>query len=152
MFDKILLAVGGDEASVEPARVAGRLAATLGVGVTILSVKRTTAEVLGEPYYTDLQSERLGDTQGALARARRAVEEQGGRVDDVELLEGVPAERIVSHAEAGGFSLIVMGTRRRGRLQSALLGSVCGSVAAHSRVPILIAPEIVAGNADDQAD
>jgi len=140
MFDKILVAVGGDDASFEPVRVAGRLACALSVGLTVLSVKRPTAEALGEPYYTDLQAERLGETQAMLAQALRVAQAEGARVE-IDTLEGTPADQIVGHAAFGGFGLIVMGTRRRGRLQSAILGSVSAKVAAHSKVPVMIVPE-----------
>jgi nucleotide-binding universal stress UspA family protein len=62
-------------------------------------------------------------------------------VAEADVLEGPTAETIINHAHSGGFGLIVMGTRRRGRLQSAILGSVSAGVAAHSSVPVMIVPE-----------
>lgn len=152
MFNKVLVAVGGQDASFEPVLVAARLAAQLSAGLTILSVKRSTAEALGDPYYTDLQSERIGETQATLAKARRMAEAEGAHIDDVDLLDGAPAELIVSHAKAGRFGVIVMGKRRHGRLHTALLGSVTAEVAAHSHVPVMIVPEPAQGDAPDETE
>jgi nucleotide-binding universal stress UspA family protein len=141
MFDKILVAIGGDDASYEPARVAGRLSCLLGAELTITSVHRETSEALGEPFYSDTLDRRLGETDATLERARRTAEREGAVVASLEPLEGPAAGRIVAFARHGGFGLIVMGTRRRNRLEAALLGSVSAAVAAHSPVPVLVVPE-----------
>jgi nucleotide-binding universal stress UspA family protein len=141
MFGKILVAVGGDDASLEPARVGGRLAGLLRAQLTLLSVKRSTAEALGEPYYSERQSGRLGEAQSILEQARRAAVEAGALHAEIEWVEGNAAERIVEVANHGHYELIVMGNRRRGRLQTAILGSVSAAVAAHSGVPVVIVPE-----------
>ena len=141
MFDKILVAVGGDDASFEPVRAASRLACLLGAELSLLSVSPETTKALGEPFYSELLHERLGATETMLERARQLAEGEGAVVVSVDELAGPPAERIVDFARHGGFALIVLGTRRRGRLQSALLGSVSATVAAHSQVPVMIVPE-----------
>jgi nucleotide-binding universal stress UspA family protein len=53
------------------------------------------------------------------------------------LLEGPPAKRIVERVREGGHDLVVMGSHGRGRLGSALLGSVSQQVVHHSPVPVL---------------
>ena len=146
MFDRILVAIGGDDASLEPARVAGRLSKALGAQVTITSIHRETPEALGEPYYSEFLDRRLTETEATLDRARQVAESEGGVVAALEPLEGPPAERIVTLARHGSFGLIVMGTRRRNRLEAALLGSVSAAVAAHSPVPVLVVPEPLATN------
>jgi nucleotide-binding universal stress UspA family protein len=143
MFKKILVAVGGGDASLEPARVGGRLAAELGAELVIVNVRHDVQRVLGEPFYSDSPGRRLDDTGHILANARRVAEEQRARVASVESIEGSAAESIVTMAEHGDFTLIVVGTRGRNRLQSALLGSVSASVAAHSHVPVLVVPATV---------
>jgi nucleotide-binding universal stress UspA family protein len=141
MFDKILVAVGGDGASLEPARVAGKLAAALGAEVRILCVCPATDETLGEPLYSDLLERRLAEAEELLEQARQLAAEAGAAVIGVDHLEGPPAERIAEFARHRGFDLIVLGTHRRGRFQSALLGSVSATVAAHSDLPVLIVHE-----------
>ena len=141
MFKKILVAVGGDDATLEPARVAGVMAAQCGAPLTIVSVKRPVSEALGEPYYSAAEVDQLEDAEQLLEKARATAVEAGAEQVEVEWIEGHAADRIAHYAKTGGFDLLVMGNRRRGRLQSAILGSVSAAVAAHSRVPVMIVPE-----------
>jgi nucleotide-binding universal stress UspA family protein len=141
MFDRILVAVGGHDASLEPARVAGRLACLLGSQLTIVSVHRPAPSVLGEPFYSESLIPRLEEADTMLDRARELATAEGAFEPQVESLEGDPAVRIGSLARDGGFGLVVMGTRRRGRVEAALLGSVSAAVAAHSTAPVMIVPE-----------
>jgi len=48
---------------------------------------------------------------------------------------GLPGEEIVSLAEEIGAGLIVMGSRGRGGMRRALMGSVSNSVARHAHCP-----------------
>jgi nucleotide-binding universal stress UspA family protein len=54
---------------------------------------------------------------------------------------GHPGPEVVRELERGGYDLIVLGTRGRGRAQEGLLGSVNGYLHFHSRVPLLSVPE-----------
>lgn len=141
MFEKILLAVGGSDASLAPARAAGSLAARLGAAIKIVSVYRHTSATLGDPYYTETLVPRVAEAQRTLDEAAELVRAEGGGEAELDALEGDPAERIASVAREGGFDLVVMGTHRRGRLGVALLGSVSSSVAARAGVPVMVVPE-----------
>ena len=46
-------------------------------------------------------------------------------------------QEIVSEVEAGGYDLLVLGSRGRGRLTSELFGSANAYVHFHSRIPLL---------------
>ena len=54
---------------------------------------------------------------------------------------GHPGPEIVRELERGGYDLVVLGSRGRGRTQEGLLGSVNGYVHFHARVPLLSVPE-----------
>jgi nucleotide-binding universal stress UspA family protein len=57
------------------------------------------------------------------------------------LRRGHPGREIVKELEAGGYDLVVLGSRGRGRAQEGFLGSVNGYLHFHSRVPLLSVPE-----------
>jgi nucleotide-binding universal stress UspA family protein len=141
MFDRILLAVGGPDASLEPARVAGNLAARLGAQLTIVSAYRPTSPNLGDPFYSDSLVPRIAEAHRTIDEASEIVRREGVTEFDTDTLEGDPAERIATIARQRGCDLIVMGTHRRGRIGAALLGSVSSSVAARAGLPVLVVPE-----------
>ena len=55
-----------------------------------------------------------------------------------EVVAGMPAEEIVAYADAIDADLIVLGSRGRGALASALLGSVSNAVLQSARRPVLV--------------
>lgn len=61
-----------------------------------------------------------------------------GNLVESRILHGDPAEKIVKYADEMDAGLIVLGTRGRGRLASALLGSVSQHVTHHSKRSVLI--------------
>ena len=54
---------------------------------------------------------------------------------------GHAGPEIVREIERGGYDLVVLGTRGRGRAQEGLLGSVNSYLHFHSRVPMLTVPD-----------
>jgi nucleotide-binding universal stress UspA family protein len=60
---------------------------------------------------------------------------------------GHAGPEIVEELERGGYDLVVLGSRGRGRTQEGLLGSVNGYVHFHARVPLLSVPETPAPDA-----
>lgn len=85
--------------------------------------------------------------QAELERWAERILEQAARTvpDDVIAhtvqRSGRAGPEIVHELERGGYDLIVLGTRGRGRGQEGLLGSVNGYVHFHARVPILSVPD-----------
>ncbi|CAN5626868.1 hypothetical protein BH23CHL7_BH23CHL7_19210 [soil metagenome] len=141
MFKRILAAVGGNEDSLEPARVAARLAAQVGAELAFVSVFRGPSTVFGDPDYADRLLPRLAEAEQTLAKARAMAVAEGVAEPDLQTLEGDAAEAIVKHARAGDYDHVVLGTHRRGRIGVALLGSVSGAVAARSGRPVMVVPE-----------
>ena len=71
---------------------------------------------------------------------RKAVERVPQDVSvTTQVRHGNPAHEIVAAADEGGNDLIVIGSRGRGRVADALLGSVSRAVVHQSRVPVLVA-------------
>ena len=97
--------------------------------------------------------------QGAEAEAERSLCDAAREVPDNVSLTTIctpqPIRSALLHQiERGSFDLVVLGSRGRGRLSSALFGSVSLYVLRHSSVPVLIvhaAPERAASVATPEA-
>jgi nucleotide-binding universal stress UspA family protein len=75
--------------------------------------------------------------RGLLTEAAEFAAEK--RVDvKTKLLQGNPADEIVTFADSIDADLVVVGSRGHGAFASALLGSVSGAVLHQSRRPVLI--------------
>jgi nucleotide-binding universal stress UspA family protein len=137
-FTRILVAVDGSDHALDAVRVASRLAAALAARVMLVTVYQAPADALGEPNYSTALNEALDAAQRVLDEARRVALAAGGPEPQAEWLAGEPAETIISTARTGGYDLVVLGTRGRGPVSAALLGSVSSTVAAHAGRPVLV--------------
>jgi nucleotide-binding universal stress UspA family protein len=63
-----------------------------------------------------------------------------GARDDVRLLEGSPQDRLREAVDEDGADLLVVGSRGRGALQSAVFGSVSRSLVTSARCPVVVVP------------
>jgi nucleotide-binding universal stress UspA family protein len=140
-FRRVLVAVDGSEPALEAARVAGRLARVTAARLTLLAVYDPPSAALGEPNYSSALRAALDEARRIVEQAREAVIGAGGPDPETAWLGGAPAETIMATARDGGHDLIVMGTRGRGWLGAALLGSVSSAVAAHAGRPVLVVGE-----------
>jgi nucleotide-binding universal stress UspA family protein len=88
-----------------------------------------------EPAQLEREARQLLDEQA------RKVEGAGGPVKEAHLRLGRADEEIVDLAQSIGAGLIVMGSRGRGRIRRALMGSVSESVVRHAHCPVTIVRE-----------
>ena len=139
MFHNILVAVDGSPDAEEALRQAIDLAESEHTRLTLISgpreVPATSYLVAGE-VLRDLIEDARVEAEAILRRAREEVP------DDVSVT-AVLAERpiraaLIRQIEQGGHDLVVMGSRGRGAVRAALLGSVSHYVLHHSPVPVLI--------------
>jgi nucleotide-binding universal stress UspA family protein len=136
MFKKILIAFDGSDHARRAARIAGGLARQQPDAELCLVIAVNPVPVeLGEPFISDLISERE-NTGSALMVEARALIGEGIPIQE-ELLFGTPAESILEAASTHGCDLIIMGTRGLGALSGLLLGSQVQKVINLADAPVL---------------
>ncbi|HEY7560647.1 MAG TPA: universal stress protein [Gaiellaceae bacterium] len=148
MSTSIVCGVDGSPDSNAAVAVAARMADRLGARLVLAHV--------AEPVLTYSHAVPFGGLSNAAPLAREelmaAQEESGARMledaargagitDAVHRLAvGLPAEQLVEIADDEGAELIVVGSRGRGALKTAFLGSVSSSLVGIARCPVLIVP------------
>ena len=137
MFNKILVAYDGSSSSRAAIQQAYALAKANNAQVTVLSVAPSVAALAG---LSGVSIEELGtelkEWAEQTAREGAATAPSGASVQTTTR-SGHIGEEIVAEIEAGGYDLVVLGSRGRGRLVTALFGSANGYVHFHSRIPLL---------------
>src|SRR3712207_5079832 len=141
---RILLATDGSEEAELAARVAVELAKSTGSELHLVHVKLIPLT----PPYPDVldwrwreELERAGrEARELLDEQVKKVEDAGGTVAGAHLREEEPAEEIVALAEELGVSLIVVGSRDRGRIRRALAGGGPDWGVWHAHCPLLGGP------------
>jgi nucleotide-binding universal stress UspA family protein len=144
---RILLATDSSEEAVLAAKSASDLANKTGSELHIVYVRpRIRPHYPGyyigpeivegaearEREHLDRAAQHLLDTQAEQIQAA------GGRVTQSYLRVGKPEEEIVALAEELGARLIMLGSRGRGGVRRALMGSVSDSVVRHAHCPVMV--------------
>jgi nucleotide-binding universal stress UspA family protein len=137
MFNKILVAYDGSSSSRAAVQQAFELAGANNAQVTVLSVAPSVAPLAG------LGGVNIGELDAELEQWAEQTVREGAATAPTDLnvhtvtRSGHIGEEIVAEIEAGGYDLVVLGSRGRGRLTSELFGSANGYVHFHSRIPLL---------------
>lgn len=120
------------------ARIARRLAEQLRLELLIVHVSEAPV-LVGIGNETAAATEQLGDRKAQYLLAAVTAEEDLGPVERrVEF--GAPAKRLAAVAEEEDAELIVVGSRGRGALRAAMLGSVSTELIAIAPCPVLVVP------------
>ncbi len=147
MFKRILVPIDGSErsnnamrAAVELARMGGgRLFAVHVVAPVIPDAAFSGMSVIGVPAPVGAATAPTGTAHDpALLAVRRAAHEAGVRVDSAQLVDLDPAQAIAQAARRCECDLIVMGSRGRSGILSAITGSTSGTVYGSCDVPVLL--------------
>jgi nucleotide-binding universal stress UspA family protein len=138
-MNKILIATDGSPEAREAVEFGIELASEQEARVTLLQVIPPTdwtqldRGALIRPIPEELRLRRaIALDEGAQFAAEHGVDVT------FEVLAGVPADEIVAYADSIDADLIVVGSRGRGAVASALLGSVSRGVLQESRRPVLV--------------
>jgi nucleotide-binding universal stress UspA family protein len=140
MFQNILVAIDGSPDANEALTQAIDLAESEHARLTLFGATVTPFAAAyfgaGAAIAATLARDAEGETETLLREAAREVPD-GVSVSTVQSSE--PAGPALIHQiDSGHHDLVVMGSRGRGALRSALLGSVSHHVLHHSRVPVMI--------------
>jgi nucleotide-binding universal stress UspA family protein len=150
---KVLLATDGSEVADLAARTAAELADKTGSELHMVHVFDITpwypaypegggfgAVEMEDPVLLEEDLQRTSEQ-----RARELLDAEveklrslGGTLAQAHLAEGGASQEIVRLAEEIGAGLIVMGSRGRGGIRRALMGSVSDSVVRHAHCPVMV--------------
>jgi nucleotide-binding universal stress UspA family protein len=133
---RILIATDGSTEAREAVEYGLELARSSRASATVVYVRRAPPPLVAERFYQPEISEepRLANAADHALRVAGAL----GVETYVEILEGDPAARIIELAALRDADLIVLGSRNRGPLVAALLGSVSSDVVTHADRPVLV--------------
>ena len=149
---KVLLATDGSSEAELATLTAADLAQKTGSELNVILVLDGAPTAMLYPEATDMEGvvqrdpileeefERRSEQRGRevldaeVERARSA----GGTVEQAHLAMGEPAREIVHLAEDLGARLIVVGSRGRGGMRRALMGSVSDAVVRHAHCPVMV--------------
>lgn len=140
MFRNILVAVDGSTHADEALAQAIDLAESEHTRLTLIAgaprVPPTANLVVSGAPFAVMQADARSSAQRVLRRARDRVP------DDLPVTTILTDEPIrtalIEQIKRGGHDLIVMGSRGRGAMRAALLGSVSHYVLNHSPIPVLV--------------
>jgi nucleotide-binding universal stress UspA family protein len=135
----ILLATDGSREAELAATTAVELAKSTNSELHLIHVGEFVPTVLAQTELEPAQLER--EAQRLLDEQVRRVEQAGGTVKEAHLRLGRADEEIVDLAHEMGVGFIVLGSRGRGRMRRALMGSVSDSVVRHAHCPVTIVRE-----------
>jgi nucleotide-binding universal stress UspA family protein len=136
----VVCGLDGSDASRSAARVARLLSERLGLRVVLVSVTAPVERpgVSAAPR----GQERLAETERREAEGllRAAAAESGAADAELRVEFGSAAECLLRVAEEEAAAFLVLGSRGRGRMKAALLGSVSSDVAARAACPVVLVP------------
>ena len=139
----LIVGVDGSEGSRAAVDEAIDLAGNLGGIVTFVFVRKPPPGWLGDPYYQRALTGDLVDARRAVAEAVETATTAGIEAYS-EILEGDPADELVSFADNRDADMIVVGSRGHGALAGALLGSVSQSISQHANRTVVVAKQMLA--------
>jgi len=140
MMKKILIATDGSASAHEAVGVGVELAAEHGAEVKFIHVLPVDDYIVAGrlgPTLPKPHTFEMDEPEVALHDAAD-VADAAGVSYALERISGVTVDEIVTAADSWDADVIVIGSRGRGRMTSALLGSVSRGVLNESRRPVLI--------------
>jgi nucleotide-binding universal stress UspA family protein len=141
VFKSIIVPVDGSEPSNAAVDLAASLAQKLGASVTVCHVVAIPrpAHDAGGFAREEMMDEEIKAGRAVLDAAERRAARLRVKVNKV-LQSGSVAEGILAEARQRACDAIVMGSRGRGNLARAVLGSATTDIINRSPIPVIVAP------------
>jgi nucleotide-binding universal stress UspA family protein len=143
MFTNILVASDASSHARAALRQAADIARTQQASLTVLSSYSSVLAwpgvglgALSQAIFDELIARARADAQKVIDDAVAALSER--MTVATRLIDGPAADAILTEARAGGYDLIVVGSRGRGDVGSMFLGSVSHRVLHSSHLPVLV--------------
>jgi nucleotide-binding universal stress UspA family protein len=135
----VLFATDGSESATHAQNLVASISWPVSTRFTVLHVAPSFAADLGaEGQYTAAHEALRRSIERELAVTKRALSASGRDVVTA-VIEGRPASVIVDQARAMAADLVVLGSRGRGALAAAVLGSVAAETVDYAPCPVLVA-------------
>jgi len=138
MFHHVLIGYDGSANGKKALEYGIDFAMHAGAELTVVTVFSKVPEYLGSPQREEVVARMTAEARRMAEMAAEQARACNIEKVYVEVLEGSPAESILSVAETRGCDCIVVGSRGRGEMAGLLLGSVSDRLAHYARVPVLI--------------
>jgi len=141
MFDKILVATDGSKHGEHAAMRGIELARLSGGNITVVYVADTgrLSHLPEDMALVSIRDLMLKEGDEATENVEKMAKESDVECSK-EVLEGHPADMLVSFAEDHDMDIIILGSCGRSGLDKFLLGSVAEKVVRTSKVPVLTVP------------
>lgn len=142
MYKKILVPLDGSVPAMTAATHAVDLAEKYGAQLTFLHVCPSfnfmnEFSIHAAIDYTQLKEEFTTQAEKILADALEKFSDTQVTIN-TKLVWGHPSEEIIQEANAGGYDLIVTGSRGLSAIKGYLMGSVSNRVTKHAHCPVLV--------------
>jgi nucleotide-binding universal stress UspA family protein len=141
VLTNILVGLDGSQSSQRALEHAIDLARSSGAKLTLMTVAPPVAT------YVTLGGVSIETMSAELDKWAAEVLDEAARTIPPEVTankvqgSGHAGPEILKELKRGGYDLIVLGTRGRGRTQEGLLGSVNGYIHFHAQIPLLSVPD-----------
>jgi len=140
MYRKILVAFDGSDSSLNALLQAFKLANDEKCWITVATVVPSYEGDLDLIAVKNVHQSVMHSGEDILAKAEELAKGEGASIK-TELLEGPVYEKLVHLAEDENYSIIIMGSRGKTRIERALVGSVTARVIGHTTKDVLVVPE-----------
>lgn len=141
MYKSILIGYDGSETSERALSRAIELAKSCGANLHVVGVVRPLGlgylDYITPEDIEQFEKEEISKEEKILGKVSQRIKENGLEVN-YKILEGNPAEELMSYADQNGIELIVVGRKGAGMLKRILMGSTSTALVKYANQDVLV--------------